>query len=104
MGKDNHLFPKLTDGQKAKMREDIEKSFDDIKSEEVKEQYDYNSMCSMMGYNPFDVTMIGPWTLNEYFDMIGLKLDKFLRGDGSAKLAKVMEDKGAIPLAFNKDW
>lgn len=104
MGKYNHLFPKLTNEQKAKMREDIEKAVKDITDEKIEDspQFDYIRMCAYMGFDSFDVTMIGPWTLNEYLDMIGLKGRSF-RGNDAPKLIKAMEDKGAISLNFKKD-
>lgn len=104
MGKYNHLFPKLTNEQKAKMREDIEKAVEDITDEKIEDspQFDYSRMCYYMGVDLFDVTMIGPWTLNEYLDMIGLKGRSF-RGSDAPKLIKAMEDKGAISLDLKKD-
>lgn len=104
MGKYNHLFPKMSDYEKDKMRREFQKAVKNIDIKQIWEGpiNDYELKCEAVGYDPFDVTMMGPWTLNEYFDMIGLQKSKFT-GYDKTSLLKVMEDFGAIPLDIKKD-
>ena len=101
MSKYAHLFPDMSDQKKFDIKQEIKKRLKDTDLGYDDPLFGYERKCSNLGFDVFDVAMMGPWTLNEYFDMIGFgkEKDKFDKDN----LLRVMEGLGAISLSITRD-
>lgn len=101
MSKYAHLFPDMSDLKRYEIREEIKNRLKDTSVKHGDPENDYTLECQYAGFDALDVTMMGPWTLNEYFGMIGFGTDK--NKYDTKNLIRVMEGMGAISLSITRD-